>query len=75
VGLFLEETLDSVKSTLSMALETSGGRVEVEEANRLVSSLGAGNADIEALAQLWPEWRVERPSLFEAYLVAADKDA
>ena len=45
-----------------------GNRLPLEDVAAQVASLLAAPVDVEALVQLWPEWTVERPSLFEAYL-------
>ncbi len=71
VGLLLKETLDSLQRKLGDLLAASAGRIELEDASKAVASLlSISQLDIEALLVLWPEWRIERPSLFEAYLVA-----
>ena len=41
----------------------------MQDASALAASaLGVAQIDLELLLQLWPELKVDRPSLFEAYL-------
>lgn len=69
VGLLSEDALEKVRGALHEALASApGGSVSLEQASSLVGSALSAPVDIEALAQVWPEWAVERPSLFEAYL-------
>ncbi|HYO49192.1 MAG TPA: DUF790 family protein [Chloroflexia bacterium] len=70
IGLLSKATLEKLYNTIKQALdEHPAHRIPLDEAASLAAAtLAAPSADIEALAQLWPEWRIERPSLFEAYL-------
>ncbi|MDQ6694528.1 MAG: DUF790 family protein, partial [Chloroflexota bacterium] len=69
VGLLSEEAIATVYASLETALAGSGNRIDLEEASSTAAAaLSSQTLDIEALAQLWPQWRIERPSLFEAYL-------
>lgn len=70
IGLLSEATLEKLHNTIKQALdEHPAHRIPLDEAaNLAAATLLTPSADIEALAQLWPEWRIERPSLFEAYL-------
>jgi hypothetical protein len=70
VGLFSEDALERARAVLAGALENEGGRLDLQEASAVAAqALSTAQVDIEALVQAWPEWRIERPSLFEAYLV------
>jgi len=71
VGLLSDDALRKVQASLEQALSVSPNRrISLEDAGTLAADdLSVPQVDIEALAQLWPQWRIERPSLFEAYLV------
>ncbi len=70
VGLLSEAASRKLREELAIALGKSGGRISLEDATRLVSAaLETKSIDVEALVAGWPEWRIERPSLFEVYLV------
>lgn len=71
VGLLSDDALSKVQASLEQALSVSPNRrISLEDASTLAAdALSVPQVDIEALAQLWPKWRIERPSLFEAYLV------
>ncbi|HUP27796.1 MAG TPA: DUF790 family protein, partial [Chloroflexia bacterium] len=71
VGLLSQAAIDQLRASLREALEASANRIDLQEAARITSELlSAQQVDVEALLQLWPEWRIERPSLFEASVVA-----
>ena len=71
VGLLSDEALERATSAVQQAVAAAGGRLSLDDAARVAAEvLGALHLDIEALAQVRREWRIERPSLFEAYLVA-----
>ncbi|HKP51220.1 MAG TPA: DUF790 family protein [Chloroflexia bacterium] len=70
VGLLSRHKLKDLHSLLASMLETSQGKVSMDDASRAVADvLGTTQVDIEPLLSYWSEWRIERPSLFEAYLV------
>lgn len=71
VGLLSNEAVENVRSAIGNALEHAPeNRLTLEEAGSLAASaLSTSQVDVEALVQLWPEWRIDRPSLFDAYLV------
>ena len=69
VGLLSESALQRVHDALSGALVEGQGRIDLEKASSIVAKTLAPSVDVESLVRLWPEWRVERPSLFEAFLV------
>jgi predicted nuclease of restriction endonuclease-like RecB superfamily len=69
VGLMSEAALGKARAAIEAALDGVGGRLDLEEAARVVEGALGGRVDVEALVQVWGEWRVERPSLFEGYLV------
>jgi hypothetical protein len=73
VGLLSVAAADRAHISLMAALEASPEhRIDLDKAGELVSSaLGAPHVDVEALVQLWPEFRIDRPSLFEAFLKPA----
>ncbi|HEY0071401.1 MAG TPA: DUF790 family protein, partial [Chloroflexia bacterium] len=72
VGLLSHAAADHAHAALCTALEASPeGRFDLERAGELVSTaLGSPHVDIEALVQLWPEFSIDRPSLFEAFIKA-----
>ncbi|MFL5733083.1 MAG: DUF790 family protein [Chloroflexia bacterium] len=70
VGLLSEEAVDRAHRALREAISTApDGKLTLEEAGAKATTVLDAPVDIEALVQLWPEWVVERPSLFEAYVV------
>ncbi|MBF6613416.1 MAG: DUF790 family protein [Chloroflexi bacterium] len=72
VGLLSTDTLAKAVGAIDAALDSSGGRLPLEEAARIAANaLSAASVDIEALLQLCPNRQIERPSLFEAYVVNA----
>jgi hypothetical protein len=73
VGLLSNTAADRARTTLQSALQaTKDHRLDLQHAAGLVSSaLGSPNVDIEALIQIWPEFTIERPSLFESFLTLA----
>ena len=71
IGLVFEAELDKAHEALRAALSATPDRkLTLEDAEGFVASVFRATVDVEALVQMWPEWRIERPSLFEAYLVA-----
>jgi predicted nuclease of restriction endonuclease-like RecB superfamily len=69
-GLFSEAALEKTHTSLQAALDPAPNRkIPLEEASTAANSALPSPVDLEALLQLWPEWTVERPSLFEAYVV------
>jgi hypothetical protein len=72
VGLLSDEAIAKVDGALTGGLaSTPGGKLDLQDASVLVASaLGASQIDLESLLQLWPDLKVERPSLFEAFLTA-----
>ncbi|HVF99645.1 MAG TPA: DUF790 family protein [Chloroflexia bacterium] len=70
LGLLSDEAAGRAHTSLMAALEASPERrIDLDKAGELVSSaLGASRVDVEALLQLWPHFRIDRPSLFEAFI-------
>ena len=69
VGLMSDDALESVHGVLHDAIASAPeGKIALEDAASLVASALSTPVDIEVLVQVWPEWVVERPSLFEMYL-------
>lgn len=70
VGLLSDAATEQVHDALHEALMASPQRrVDLSEAGELVSSaLSSPHVDVESLVQLWPEFAIDRPSLFEAFL-------
>lgn len=69
VGLLSREALEKARFALARALASaSDQRLPLDDAAQQAAEALGATVDIEALAQLWPEWSIERPSLFEAYL-------
>ena len=70
VGLFSTELLERVSAALAEAVEAAaGGKVELAEAEEVVRGvLGVGRVDVESMLAGLEGFRIERPSLFEAYL-------
>lgn len=70
VGLLSESALDLAEAALRDAIAAApNGRLPIEEASQALQTALSHPVDSETLIQLWPQWRVERPSLFEAYIV------
>jgi predicted nuclease of restriction endonuclease-like RecB superfamily len=73
VGLLSDEALDRARAALERAVSASPHhRIALHEAAALArEALSAPDeVDIEALVQVWPDWHIQRPSLFDAYLTA-----
>jgi hypothetical protein len=70
VGLLSDEAIDKADKALTSGLAGAPGqRLDMQEASTLAATaLGVAQIDLESLLQLWPELKVDRPSLFEAYL-------
>ncbi|HEX8229023.1 MAG TPA: DUF790 family protein [Chloroflexia bacterium] len=70
VGLLSNVAADYARSTLQDALQASPEhRLDLDHAAALVSvALGVESIDVEALVQLWPQFAIDRPSLFESFL-------
>ncbi len=72
VGLMSDAALDKGHASLQAALlNAPDGKLALEDASGLAAQAIGAALDVEALVQIWPEWRIDRPSLFEAYLVVA----
>ncbi len=71
VGLLSTVCIEKVRSALEAALAGQGGRLTLEDAAWVAAEALGGKVDVEALIKLYPDWRTERPSLFEAYLVCS----
>jgi predicted nuclease of restriction endonuclease-like RecB superfamily len=70
VGLFSKSRLEELRDTIETLLQARGGKIELDDVSLVVArSLSIPQLDIEALLTMWSDWRIERPSLFEAYLV------
>jgi predicted nuclease of restriction endonuclease-like RecB superfamily len=71
VGLLSYGAINKVSESLTTALDSAPDhRLDVQDASALVAStFGVSQLDLESLLQLWPELTIERPSLFEAYLI------
>ncbi|MEP6775132.1 MAG: hypothetical protein ABJA50_06000, partial [Chloroflexota bacterium] len=72
VGLFSTGLLEKVRAALAAALEAAdGGKIDVGEAEQLVGGmLGVAHVDVELMLAGLEGFRIERLSLFEAYLTA-----
>lgn len=73
VGLLSEATLANVHLALASAIQAAPDhRLPLEDAGALAAgALKANRVDIEALATVYADLAIERPSLFEAYLSLA----
>ncbi len=73
VGLLSNLAADLARAALQDALQASPEqRLDLDHAAALVSvSLDVSSIDVEALVQLWPQFAIDRPSLFESYLTLA----
>jgi predicted nuclease of restriction endonuclease-like RecB superfamily len=73
VGLLSDQAVAKADEALASALAGAPGRrIDLQDAGALVSSaLGVAQIDLESLLQLWPDLKIDRPSLFEAYLTQA----
>ena len=70
VGLLSREALGRVEGRVREALEAAGGKLPLDEAARFIEeSISVGDIDVESLVAVLVGVGVERPSLFEAYLV------
>ena len=72
VGLFSTGLLEKVRAGLAAALEAAeGGKIDVAEAEQIVDGmLGVAHVDVELMLAALERFRIERPSLFEAYLTS-----
>ena len=72
VGLFSTGLLERVRAGLAAAVEAAdGGKIDVGEAEQLVGGmLGVAHVDVELMLAGLEGFRIERPSLFEAYLTS-----
>ena len=71
VGLLSGQKLHDIYSAVDALLKVSEGKANLDDASRVVAGcLDVPHVDIEPLLSIWTEWRIERPSLFEAYLIA-----
>ncbi|MEA2572757.1 MAG: hypothetical protein QOH93_55, partial [Chloroflexia bacterium] len=70
VGLLADVAAIAARDALQNALQaTPEHRLDLDRAATLVSAaLGSSRVDIEALVQLWPQFAIDRPSLFESFL-------
>jgi hypothetical protein len=71
VGLFSTAQLERVRLALASGLEAApGGKLDVAEAEQLVCGLlSVPHVDLDLLLSVLEGFRIERPSLFEAYLI------
>ena len=73
-GLFSEAALKTTHDALQVALEPAPNhKITLEEAASVINASLPAAVDLEALIQVWPEFTVERPSLFEAYVVKREE--
>jgi hypothetical protein len=72
VGLFSTAQLERVRLALASGLEAApGGKLDVAEAEQLVCGLlSVPHVDLDLLLSVLEGFRIERPSLFEAYLTS-----
>jgi predicted nuclease of restriction endonuclease-like RecB superfamily len=69
VGLLSEAAFLKTHDALAKALAVSSDHISLDDAAHIAATaLDVASVDIEPLVQLWPEWHIDRPSLFEAYL-------
>ncbi|HEX8597649.1 MAG TPA: DUF790 family protein [Chloroflexia bacterium] len=70
VGLLSSEALDRSRAALHDALQAAPEhQFDLDPAAALVSvALDTSPIDVEALVQLWPQFAIDRPSLFESFL-------
>ena len=72
VGLFSTGLLEKVRAGLAAAVEAAeGGKIDLGEAEQVICGvLGAAHVDVELMLAGLEGFRIERPSLFEAYLIS-----
>ena len=70
-GLLAQPAIEDVRATLAEALDAAPEhRIELDQAERLAASaLHVPHVDVESLLPVLDGYALERPSLFEAYLV------
>lgn len=70
VGLLSDAAIAKARARLDAALDAaSEHKLDLQEATSLTAEvLGVAQIDLESLLQLWPQFKIDRPSLFEAYL-------
>lgn len=70
VGLLSTGIIERIRVALEQALDASlNGRMPLDDAGSVAAQcLQAAPGAIEALVQLWPEFQIERPSLFDSFL-------
>lgn len=71
VGLLTQPTIERVKAALAHALYTSPDqRMDLADADQLAAAtLHTPRVDVESLLPALPGYSIDRPSLFEAYLI------
>jgi predicted nuclease of restriction endonuclease-like RecB superfamily len=69
IGLMTRKMLAGVEAGLRDALQVSDNKLLLEDAERIASEALGDRADVESLLSALPNLQIERPSLFEAYLV------
>jgi predicted nuclease of restriction endonuclease-like RecB superfamily len=73
VGLLSDEAAARAREAVDDALDAAPGqRLDLPDAEAAAArALGVAKVDAESLLQLWPDLAVQRPSLFEAFVVRA----
>ncbi len=70
VGLLSCAKLNEICSLVKALLAGAQGKITLDDVSAAVGkALSSPQVGVEAFLHLWPEWHVERPSLFEAYLL------
>jgi predicted nuclease of restriction endonuclease-like RecB superfamily len=75
VGLLSEYAISRAHQALEAAIASAPDqRLDLQGAETAVAAaLGVERVDVESLVQMWPDLAIQRPSLFEAYVVRAGK--
>jgi predicted nuclease of restriction endonuclease-like RecB superfamily len=72
VGLLTEGAIERVRALLAADLAAANGRLDLVEAERAAATaLDVERVDVESLLAALQGFTIERPSLFEAYMVEA----
>ena len=73
VGLLSADAANRARAALDSALASAPDqRLDLQAAESAAAAvLGVEKVDVESLLQMWPNLAIQRPSLFDAYVVRA----
>jgi hypothetical protein len=74
VGLLSDKAASLAREAIANALDAAPGqRLDLQDAEAASArALGVEKVDVESLLQIWPDFAVQRPSLFEAFVVRSE---